>query len=65
MGRGYNKEELVSKIEWEGGIPETLEYGVTADDIDDPELAKAWTQLEQMWRQFEVERDRVVELLPY
>ena len=32
-------EELASKVEWEGGVEGALDYGVTSDDIEDPQLS--------------------------
>ena len=42
---GYDRHLLKRKVEWEGGILATLEYGIHASDIDDPELAAAWAAL--------------------
>lgn len=42
---------LAQKVRWEGGLWSALEYGITADDIADPELAKLWARLEQSYRE--------------
>ena len=37
-------EELASKVEWEGGVEGALDYGVTSDDIEDPQLSALWAK---------------------
>jgi hypothetical protein len=46
-----NRWEVASKIDWEGGITEVLDYGVTAEDMPegDTELAGAWHELDLLW----------------
>lgn len=41
------RSDLASKIEWEGGIFEALDYGIKAEDMPegDTELTAAWTEL--------------------
>lgn len=44
------KEELVHKVEWEGGVMEAVEYGITVSQLppDTPEdILDAWAQLEE------------------
>jgi hypothetical protein len=41
---------LAKKVEWEGGVLEAVQYGVTSDQIEDPELAAAWKEIESMWQ---------------
>jgi hypothetical protein len=42
-------DRLAQKIRWEGGLLAALEYGITAKDIEDPELAKLWRRLERSY----------------
>jgi hypothetical protein len=42
---GYDRHLLRYKVDWEGGILDTLEYAITAENINDPELAAAWGEL--------------------
>ena len=41
---------LARKVGWEGGILATLDYGISSDDIDDPEIAALWAELERLYR---------------
>ena len=41
--------DLAAKTVWEGGIIATLEYGIHADDLADPDLAAAWGALDDIW----------------
>ena len=36
------KEEFFAKVDWEGGYYELARYGLKAESLDDPELAKLW-----------------------
>lgn len=40
---------LAAKVAWEGGLVATLDYGVRSDDIDDPETAALWRELEHLY----------------
>ena len=42
---------LADKVGWEGGILATIDYGVRSADIDDPEVAKLWSELETLYDQ--------------
>jgi hypothetical protein len=44
-------DELLCKIEWEGGIFEALDYGCAREalDTDDPNLARLWGELTTKW----------------
>lgn len=46
---GYDRDLLASKVQWEGGVLATLEYGVTASDIGDLDLARAWGEMEDAY----------------
>lgn len=40
MSRGWNAAEALGKIDYEGGLHEAIEWGLTPDDFEDPELAE-------------------------
>lgn len=40
---------LADKVAWEGGVLGALEYGVSADQILDPEAASLWRRLESLY----------------
>lgn len=42
-----DREQVRDKVEWEGGITEALNYGLTVDDMPDgdAELREAWAKL--------------------
>lgn len=42
---------LADKVGWEGGILATIDYGVRSRDIDDPEVARLWAELETLYDQ--------------
>lgn len=42
----YENRELADLVRNHGGILGAIEYGVTSDDIADPEIANAWRQIE-------------------
>ena len=45
----YDRDLLASKIDWEGGITATLEYGLRSEDIADPDLQAQWQAMERLW----------------
>ena len=47
--RKLTLRRLAHKVGWEGGILATLDYGIRSDDIDDPEVAALWADLEQLY----------------
>lgn len=53
MSRFESRERLVSKIDWEGGLLDAIEYGIRAEDMPegDDELAKAWKKLEDAYNE--------------
>lgn len=55
---GYTRDLLASKINWEGGIISTLEYGIRSEDIHDINLRLAWRDIEVLYDQM---RPRIVE----
>jgi len=47
-------EDFVGKIDWEGGIPSALEYGLRSEDYDLPEdVAEKWDELVDYFSEFE------------
>lgn len=61
-----SREELASKIHWEGGVLDALEYGVHAEAMPDgdTELANAWAALDLAWEELQAPLERVYALLP-
>ncbi len=58
--------DVASKIEWEGGIFEALDYGIKARDMPegDQELIDAWTALETAYDAAAACAEKVHHLLP-
>lgn len=52
MGDRMSAAEFAAKVEWEGGVLEALEYGLTVDDIDlgEVELRGLWGPLQDAYR---------------
>jgi len=44
-------DRLAQKIRWEGGLMAALEYGIRAEQIDDPALADLWARLQRSYRE--------------
>lgn len=61
-----DRRDLTDKIVWEGGILESLEYGINPGDMPegDEELRKAWTELHEAWQAMQPLLERVEALLP-
>ncbi len=49
--RTMSTRELARKVQWEGGVISALEYGIRSDEIDDPELAALWRNMENLYDQ--------------
>lgn len=49
--RKISLRRLADKVGWEGGILATMDYGVRSSDIEDPEVAKLWAELEALYDQ--------------
>lgn len=64
--RFKSRAALAGKIEWEGGILESLDYGIKTGDMPegDGELTEAWAKLEASFRQTAALADAVEKLLP-
>jgi hypothetical protein len=42
--------QLAEKVDWEGGPLEALEYGITAEDVEDPSVRELWQELQDRYR---------------
>lgn len=42
---------LADKVGWEGGVLETIDYGIRSSDIDDQHVAQLWAELEELYAQ--------------
>lgn len=56
---GYTRDLLASKIEWEGGIIATLEYGLRSEEIGDIYLRVVWRDMEVLYDKI---RPKIVEM---
>jgi hypothetical protein len=54
---------FASKVEWEGGILEALDYGLKPTDVVKGTVREAWTRLYQLWQQIEPIVEEVDRLL--
>lgn len=60
-----NNQELSNKIDHEGGIVATLDYGVTFEDISDPQVQELWKEVQELYfSRLRPQLDRIRELLP-
>ena len=64
--RYESRAALAGKIEWEGGLMEALDYGITTGHMPegDEELTAAWTALETAFRAIGPLARAVEDLLP-
>lgn len=62
MANTLTLQELHEKIDWEGGILETVEYGIRADQMPTESLRAAWNTLVAAHATLESAR-RAVDLL--
>jgi hypothetical protein len=48
-----SRQALANKIDWEGGLMDSLDYGITTADMPpgDDELIAAWTALEASYKE--------------
>ena len=44
--------DFASKVEWEGGIVEALDYGIKPKDVPE-EIRPQWQELSDMWKKME------------
>jgi hypothetical protein len=56
-------ENLAAKIGWEGGVIETLDYGLRSDEIADPELRALWVKAQQHFKELRFVADKIEEAL--
>jgi hypothetical protein len=63
--RYESRADLLSKIEWEGGVIAALEYGIKTVDMPegDTELEQAWRKLEDAWNALDPIVDTVEKLV--
>lgn len=59
----YTRETLIAKVNWEGGIIDALDYGIKAEDIEDPTLAALWRAAETQYRALEPLVERIAQAL--
>jgi hypothetical protein len=59
----WSASRLASKVDWEGGILATLDYGISDDEIEDPELAYLWGRLRDLYDPMAPLMDRVDAIL--
>ena len=45
----YDRQDLARLVRQHGGVLGAMEFGVFARDIEDPELANAWRQIEDSY----------------
>lgn len=52
VGNRMSEAEFAWKVEWEGGICDSLDYGLSYTDLEDlnSELAQEWEVLETVWK---------------
>jgi hypothetical protein len=57
--------DLLSKIEWEGGVLAAYDYGIRCDDMPegDDELAALWLKLEEKYKEVILVTDAIEKLL--
>jgi hypothetical protein len=47
--KSYDSDLLAHKINWEGGVLATLDYGLRPEDIEDQQLRTAWAELRELY----------------
>lgn len=57
------ESDFASKVEWEGGVFEALDYGLKPADVVEGPVREAWTRLYQLWQQISPIADEVSRLL--
>lgn len=59
-----NVYDLEGKIDWEGGMPSALEYGIDIEDYDvSDELKAAWYEMADLFSEFEDHEANVYRLI--
>lgn len=62
-----DRQDLLSKIYWEGGIFGALEYGIREGDMPDgdTELQDAWSDLQSSYEIYHEKEELMMDLLDY
>jgi len=55
--------DFASKVAWEGGVMEALDYGLDPSDAPEGPIRDAWARLYQLWQQLSPIADEVSRLL--
>lgn len=63
--RFKSREDLAGKIEWEGGILESVDYGIKAEDMPegDTELAELWAEMAEHYKKASAVADKIGAIL--
>jgi len=56
-------DELRAKVDWEGGVQEAIQYGIMAEDIDDPKVAELWKLAESAQAMFESITNQIIDII--
>ena len=48
MSKRWTTEALRNKVNWEGGVFDTIVYGIDSDDIEDPTIASLWSEAQDL-----------------
>ncbi|TDB90938.1 hypothetical protein E1264_03795 [Actinomadura sp. KC216] len=61
------RDEVASKVDWEGGFDGALSWGIKVEDLpeDDTELREAWAELRAAFLVFDAACYKVSALLDY
>lgn len=57
------ESDFAAKIDWEGGITDALDYGLTAEHCEPGPLRDAWEKLELKWAAMQEEVEDVEAIL--
>jgi hypothetical protein len=65
MAAFESREAVAGKVEWEGGLELSLEYGLKPTDMPegDDELRIAWSKMLDAWKNFQEAAQPVAEML--
>lgn len=63
MPEKWSNQDVVMKIDWEGGLEEALRWGIRWNMIADRDLAAVWERLETYFSRYNDEAKKVWELL--
>ena len=65
MSKYYDLEDLLAKIDWEGGVDQAIAYGIKVSDID-PEfqaLRAAWDEATEKYWEYESVESEILGML--